>query len=218
MNKITTLILLLVLNVLICLPAQEGEAEFIGFNAEQAFYAYFGAAGKTPPNEYLTAFMETCYPQQYQNTYRNEFEFAKLKQVASKRLSDGITGFNRNQLFVAITSSRFGDYDFDKEGFNLSPITILECLFTKNFRGENFYINLLNYRNFDFMKIAPDPANNLIKAGTGIRGPTREYRMAIYFKFDVPPKDAKENNLYAVVQRIDVIDDEYETIATVIKK
>ncbi|MDL2229525.1 DUF4852 domain-containing protein [Treponema sp. OttesenSCG-928-L16] len=157
--------------------------EVIGLSYEHMFYMYFNGTKKTPTDEEVNAFIENVHPAEYSSFRRNEFEWRKLKQAGIEELNNGIANFNPETFFVVISDASFGEYDFEKEGFNFTISN--NFIFNTRFDGSFVRFNLLLTNNHDFnlMKMDPDTANEMIKSRTGISKVDRGVRLYIYFKF-----------------------------------
>ena len=208
MKKFLSLLLLLgVFGVINVFPQEE-----VSLSYKHMFYAYFNGMKKTPDDTEIDAYIENVYPNEYHNYRNNEFEWRKLRQEKAQELNSGIANFSYDTLFVVLSEPKFGEYNFDKEGFTIEIGNKLSFNLMFNRRYNSFNLILTNIKEFNLMKIEPDNANALIKSRTRLLGDVdRSVRIKIYFKFsdftqEVFTSLIKELNGYNIHGKVELID------------
>ena len=157
--------------------------ETIGLQYDHLFYAYFRGMGITPNDEAINSYIQNINSNEYQRFRNNEFEWRRLRQEGERNLIAGIQNMDFNTIFTTVSMARFGNYDFDKEGFSFN---IRNTLQVQVLNGNNwlwFTIIVTNIRDYNLLRMNSSEASRFIEQRTIHGEVNRNVLLNIHFRF-----------------------------------
>ncbi|MBP8790007.1 MAG: DUF4852 domain-containing protein [Breznakibacter sp.] len=140
-------------------------------------------------DEYMYCFNKTTFTQ----FREDEFEYHSKKKQEFDLLSKRLQQYSDSAGYYIVTSAKFGDFDFDKECFEFSPIDVNSVLTYRNIGNYPSNVNtstkiLLSFANgnsFQGLSMPVDRAKRFIEFRKSSNGDIdRRVLLKVYFTID----------------------------------